>query len=284
VEPEPEPYVEPDPVPVRYGVTPPADEPVPPPVAVTEPEEKPSFEEVISKAFTPPRDPDFEVVLRARGSEVVETEVDGTLQWPSSAPLESVPDLVWPTETGAGASGELVWPSESEGGEPVAEMDVQFEMELPSAAPAPDEADLEWPSAQHDEPMDTEFMSERIGQPSAPSPFVRDIGSGTATTSAPWRIGEVPDLPPAMPEARPVHPVPPRADRPPVAPPVEALPEREAVPPAPPRALQRRQSRRLFTLRKVATVVLLAVLALAVALVLAQSAGLIHVGIFGSPA
>ncbi|HUC04435.1 MAG TPA: hypothetical protein VL961_03495, partial [Acidimicrobiales bacterium] len=77
----------------------------------------PSFEDVVSKAFSPGHNPEFEVDLTGAGTAVpdqVEEEVDGTLTWPESAPVDG--GLAWPEGQGLPGAGEdesssgLSWP------------------------------------------------------------------------------------------------------------------------------------------------------------------------------
>jgi hypothetical protein len=93
------------------------------------------------------------------------------------------------------------------------------------------------------------------------------------------------DEPVEVPMATPTTPMPPKLLRPAIViRPLEgsvAAPSEDIAQAVPARAQRRRRTRRIPVLRMAATVVLLAMLATAVALVLAQSAGAIHLGFLG---
>jgi hypothetical protein len=244
-----------------------------------EPERATTFEEVVTKAFAPARDPDFEVVLDAGPSTEVtdEADVDGTLVWPSGPPLEGLSDLVWPTEEAAE--------------EPIAP--ARAPMTTPAdQTPVDEGTELVWPEEAVTAEVDSDFMASRAFEPTTP-PIVRETSAKTPTSAsaAAWTIEEIPDMAPAIPEAFPSAPprakttAAPPAPRRRAAAPVSSTAMAPRTPPAEPtlRTVQRRRERRRITLLSMATVVMLGILAVAVALVLAQSAGLVHLGFLGSP-
>jgi hypothetical protein len=266
---------------------------------VAEPTREPTFEDVVSKAFTPPRNPEFEVVLHA-GPATEEAEVDGTLVWPANSPLEGLPELVWPTEESQEETPDLVWPAEPTVGDQGGPMAVDLVVDLPSSPPLPESPDLVWPAESINDPVDTEFMSERLSTTAQESPVLREAPdrAPASRSSAAWVIEDVPDLPPVMAasasSAAPPLPKVPDAtastEHPPLfVAPVKSAPARTQDVEVPTKATrtragQRKRIRRQFSRQTATTILLLGVLALAVALVLAQSAGLVHLGFLGSPA
>jgi hypothetical protein len=283
----------------------------PEPRVVSEPEPEPEPETVVvAKAEAEPEpEPQVEVepelpeqrlddvAAQAVASPRIEPTEAGT---PESE--EVAVSLIWPEDTPLKEFADLSWPIQSEDGERGAPTDIDVVLEpLPPSLPPV--------FAGQVSTDDTEAPSwAEWDNPPAPS----DIRATPPTVTPQARPPAVRVIPPE-PEVRP-KPEEPAAESPRVAPrqpeapagaggsapllihPVEGspLPAQRISGTAPggastrkpdstPRALRRKRTRRKVPAKLVVTVTLLALLATAVVLVLAQSAGAIHLGFLGTP-
>jgi hypothetical protein len=208
--------------------------------------EDPSFEEVVSQHLAPPT-PAVRVIAPAEPAEADPEPVEGGGTGPEE--FEATGDLVWPSEAPLGEIPSLSWPTSS------------------AADRAGTTGEFRLPEA----PVRTETESEPLPD-LWPGPLVAtlaDSGGGTLTEPAILRV----EAPPSTPTPTPW------------VPPVAATEPSAATQSRAQRRQQRRErGLRRFPLKAVATVVLLGLLATAVALVLAQSAGIIHLAWLGSTA
>ena len=214
-------------------------------------------------------------------------DVSSKLVWPSDDPLRELSDLSWPTSMGQNGDDD-----------PVPEDFVLPEIPVLRSAAYFTESAEEFPSVadratvdqeQLEEPMElldpepipepVEFLApvefpapEQLQEPVDLPVTVAHLASIDVSTSVQFR--EPADL--LIPERAPQ----------PVSPAIVILPiegSSDVAKPVPARAARRRKSRRAPILRAATAIVLLACLAAAVALVLAQSAGAIHLNFLGPP-
>jgi hypothetical protein len=228
----------------------------PPPVAVAE--SHPSFEEVVSLHLAPP------VAERPKieRPKVVTVTEKGGLVWPGAdelrEPMSEVPSLTWPGEPAASnaASTEFVLP------------------EVPPEAVSSFVATLPLVKEPHDEPVRAEVQSMAVIEEA-------EILVEPETVVAP-------DVQPA-PQLRLQTPPPPIVIAPTEgssdeqSPPVKRVERRQRTPRTRPAWSVRQWVGNRSLLRVATTLVLLVALALAVSLVLAQSAGMISLPFLGSP-
>jgi hypothetical protein len=210
----------------------------------------PSFEEVVSQHLAPPA-PAVRVIAPAEPAELDPEPVEVAelasedVGGTGPAHFDATGDLVWPGEAPLDEIPSLSWPTSSTADRAA----TMGEFRLPEA------------------PVLTESEAEPLPD-LWPVPLVAtlpDSGAGTLTEPAVRRV----ETPPFAPWVPPVATTEPSA--------------------ATQSRVHRRQQRRerglrRFPLKAVATVVLLGLLATAVALVLAQSAGIIHLAWLGSTA
>jgi hypothetical protein len=296
-------------------------EPVVEPVPVAQSDADPQFEDVVSRILAPPpvrahvpeptvesdsgpeNDPKVEPVaapgvetvadpvamnIETKDPAGVDDDVSSELVWPSDAPLQELSDLAWPVsmsqDAAVGSTVEDFVIPEAPPRQPVARPTEPLAVTPgPGTRKVADWAAFVGPSepveqATYVEPAElTERPVTPVLTPLAASPAV----APQAPVKAP-----VPDKVPAP--TAPPAPTTPTI----VIMPLEGstsvarkipLPGQVATDSKPvgARADRRKRSRRFPLLRVVATVVLLALLATAVALVLAQSAGAIHFGFLG---
>ncbi|HVB92085.1 MAG TPA: hypothetical protein VND70_08285 [Acidimicrobiales bacterium] len=224
-------------------------EPEPEPEAVI----GPKFEEVVSRHLAPPtiRAPIPQDVVQSGHTSVPidpvaasesDDDVLSKLVWPSDAPLQELSDLSWPSSMG-----------QSEEADPVPEEFVLPDIALLTSAPA------------------------------VTVPPVENVPSAGMATVGPEVI-RPPVIPGPEAAVRTMEPAisivaPEPMSSTLVVMPVEGAPV--IAKPIPGRAERRKRSRRTSVLRSSATFVLLSLLATAVALVLAQSAGAIHLNFLG---
>jgi hypothetical protein len=286
VEPEPEvaPEAEPEPVVAVEPEPEVAAQPEPEPLSEVEPlEPEPRVDEVMAHAVAPSG------VEPTEAEKHESEEVAVSLIWPEDTPLKDFADLSWPVQSGDGERGAPT------------DIDVVLDPLPPSLPPVfagqvdADDADAptwaEWDNPPGPSDVRSQVVPPPTTVPPARPPAVRII-TPEPEPEAPAPVAERPRVAPPAPSATPeapgsspllIHPVegaslsPPR---PPVAAPRAAS---VATPEATPRALRRRRARRKVPAKAVATVALLALLATAVILVLAQSAGAIHLGFLGTP-
>jgi hypothetical protein len=291
----------------------------PPDVAHTPnaPNAAPRFASAPPSFSTPPTAPRLDDIvpegflLPANGTSTEPSAPEiAPLVWPRDAPLDDLPNLSWPgamTQPSADEAtvGEFVLP---EG--PIVSDPTLFSPAIsstlvdPAPVPAPSAAAEPAPLADPVvEPVVTEGPVVDV------LALVDDVLAGPDVIAPPEVVAQPVTMPPVVVEpevsAPPVPPIvippkegspeaptPPsrsdrRAERSQRARPKVELPKVErpvARPKVERTKVERPKAARRFSWGLAATVVLLGVLALAVALVLAQSAGIIHLPFFGSPA
>jgi hypothetical protein len=184
-------------------------------------------------------------------------DLDSGLVWPNKSPLDDVPDLVWPDEDEQATPSATAFPPKEGGSTAMRD----------SSAP--------W------------VIEDVPGLPTLPAAEVPRVDAERQASSASPAPPPVEAAPPAVVEQPKVvrlayeEPVQPR--QPVQIPPYEPLPvERASKREAQPRAERRARERSGGSTKVIVTVVLLAALATAVALVLAESAGAIHLSILGT--
>ncbi len=193
-------------------------------------------------------------------------DMESGLVWPSNSPLEDVPNLVWPAD-GEPASSSTPDSPPSDGGNTVgSESSAPWVIEdVPGLPPLPQtvfprvDPVRETPPPVEQQPKVVRVAYEDPVRPGSPS-----------VEQQPKVVRVAYEDP-----VRPAHPV--------QIPPYEPLPaERSSKKKAQPRAERRTRERSGVSTKLIVTVVLLAALATAVALVLAESAGAIHLSFLGT--
>jgi hypothetical protein len=280
VEPVIEPVVEPVIEPVVESVIEPTIE------AVLEPDPAPvaTYEDVISKLLdTPGEKTTKKLSGPAPESAPDEHDVSSELTWPSEAPLQDVAPLSWPVSQepspdSTGSPDEFILPDiPPADGPPPGPSESASALGLGLGSGSVSVSQVA-PAAP--EPSDTFEWSRAASAPNA----------NLVTRTQPIARAEAVTIADRVEIAAPARTAPPAPTVRPAEPPVVTKPLEGAAPrPAPavvpPRAARRKQKAKpRFSARMVTAIVLLALLAAAVALVLAQSAGAIHLTILGPAA